>query len=191
MRGKDEIRREMKARRKAVSAEARAEASRIVGRRLLEREDVRDVLAKKMPIAVYLASPDEIDLTAFITVALARGAVLLAPRWTGETYELAILESLGRLAHGPHGIAEPPKSPKSPKPPKPSLWLIPGLAFTRGGKRLGYGGGWYDRLLATADSASVKIGIAYDFQIVGDLPSEPHDQRLSAVLGVDGGESKK
>ena len=63
-------------------------------------------------------------------------------------------------------------------------WIIPGLAFTRGGKRLGYGGGWYDRFLASAPKGAVKVGVAYSFQIVDDLPAEPHDVMLSDV--VDG-----
>ena len=173
---------EMKARRKAVPAEVREEASKIVCRRLLEREDVRTALANKAAIAVYLASSDEIDLTPFIVTALRQGAMLLAPRWTGVTYELAALGSLDRLVCGPHGIFEPPPSnPRSPTP-SPRIWLVPGLAFTRDGTRLGYGGGWYDRFLSAADPASVKLGLAYGFQIADDLPSEPHDQRLSEIV---------
>lgn len=60
---KEEIRREMKARRKTVPVEMRALASKEACRQLLAHEDVRAALAKKASIAVYLASPDEIDLT--------------------------------------------------------------------------------------------------------------------------------
>ena len=61
-------------------------------------------------------------------------------------------------------------------------WIVPGLAFTRDGRRLGYGGGWYDRLLADAPKDAVKLGVAHSFQIVEDLPTEPHDIRLAAVV---------
>ena len=62
------------------------------------------------------------------------------------------------------------------------VWLVPGLAFTRNGKRLGHGGGWYDRLLADAPKDALKIGIAHAFQVVDDLPGEPHDILLSKVV---------
>ena len=63
---------------------------------------------------------------------------------------------------------------------------MPGLAFTRTGARLGYGGGWYDRLLAAADPSAVLLGVAYPFQMVEDLPSEPHDIRLTDVVVAEG-----
>ena len=62
-----------------------------------------------------------------------------------------------------------------------AAWIVPGLAFTRDGRRLGYGGGWYDRLLASARKGSLKIGVAHEFQVVEDLPHEPHDIRLDRL----------
>lgn len=185
---KARIREQMRARRKAVSAAERAAASQAVCARLLARDDVHAALAGKAPIAVYLASPDELDLTPFVTAALAHGAALVAPRWNGAAYELAPLTSLSSLVAGPHGILEPPPASTIPYSSfllSPSLWLVPGLAFTRTGKRLGYGGGWYDRLLAGTDPASVKLGVAYAFQILPDLPSEPHDILMDALVWSD------
>ena len=63
----------------------------------------------------------------------------------------------------------------------PSLLLVPLLAFTRGGLRLGYGGGFYDRWLA-AHPGVPCFGLAYAAQEVEELPREPHDQRLTGVL---------
>ena len=85
------------------------------------------------------------------------------------------------LRQGPMGILEPVEAEiVSPKEVK--VWLVPGLAFTRDGKRLGYGGGWYDRLLAEALKDSLKLGVAHAFQVVDDLPSELHDIRLTGVI---------
>ena len=183
MRDKQEIRTAMKARRKAVPPEARARASEAVCRRLLAREDVRTAIATGGAIAVYLASPDEISLTDFITTALAQGAVLVAPRWNGTEYELARLISLDSCMPGPHGILKPPSS-LLPHPPSliPRIWLVPGLAFTADGRRLGYGGGWYDRLLAQASPQAVALGVAYGWQIVDELPAERHDVRVREVV---------
>jgi 5,10-methenyltetrahydrofolate synthetase len=68
------------------------------------------------------------------------------------------------------------------KPDEVGVWIIPGLAFTTDGNRLGYGGGWYDRLLAAASESARKIGVAHEFQIVDDLPHEPHDVRMDGII---------
>ena len=178
---KNEIRAAMRRLRKGVSPAARAAASQDICEQLLA-----DDLGSS--VAVYLASPDELDLTLFIEESLRRGVRLFAPRWTGEAYELAELRGLSPdfLRVGPHGILEPP--PAGPVPaemgPVPRAWIVPGLAFTQEGGRLGYGGGWYDRMLAEAAPDAQIIGVAYPFQIVDELPVEPHDVRLHRVVSV-------
>lgn len=184
--GKDEIRREMRARRKALSAAERAEASAIICAKLAPRShlgEVMDPFEIGSPIAVYLASPDEIDLRAYIERLLWFGCKVVAPRWNGETYELAVLKGLDarHLRRGPMGIMEPVDAEIVPAK-EVYGWIVPGLAFTRDGRRLGYGGGWYDRLLAYAPKDAVKLGVAHSFQVVDDLPAEPHDIQLTAVV---------
>lgn len=166
----------MRSKRRAVTSEERMRASEIICKQLIDR----DFLG---PVAVYLAFADEIDLSAFIESALARGVKLLAPRWTGSTYVLAPLKGLDAesLRVGPMGISEPADPPDDDNL-KPTTWLVPGLAFTSDGRRVGYGGGWYDRLMADADASAMKIGIAYGFQMVDNLPSDLHDVRLTEVV---------
>ena len=183
---KHAIRQEMRARRKAVSADERAEASAIICAKLVARADVdicRDPLETDSPVAVYLASRDEIDLRAYIEEMLRRGRSVVAPQWNGETYDLAVLKGLDaeHLRRGPMGILEPAEA-ELVQPQNVFVWIVPGLAFTRDGRRLGYGGGWYDRLLSAAPKDAVKLGVAYSFQIVDDLPVEPHDIPLTAVI---------
>jgi len=167
----------MRARRKALSPASKARASAIICEKILARSDVCGT------VAVYLASPDEIDLAAAIETMLSRGDTVVAPRWNGETYELATVKSLepADLRKGPLGIHEPKEADDVP-PEEVTAWLVPGLAFTRDGSRLGYGGGWYDRLMADAAGDAVKLGVAHAFQVVETLPSEPHDIRLDGVV---------
>ena len=181
MSAKADIRREMRARRRAVSAEARAGASAVICAKLARRVDAGNNAGS--PVAVYLASPDEIDLRAFIEHSLSCGRMVVAPRWNGETYELAVLKGLGaqNLRRGPMGIMEPADA-EIVSPGEVCAWIVPGLAFTRDGRRLGYGGGWYDRFLAAASEDSLRLGVAYSFQVVEDLPAEPHDIPLTAVV---------
>ena len=173
---KDEIRRTMRERRRALTPDERTTASEVICAKLAK-------LNLHSPIAVYLASSQEIDLSPFTRKMLAMGVKVVAPRWNGETYELAVLKGLddAHLRQGPMGILEPAEA-EIVSPKEVEVWLVPGLAFTRNGKRLGYGGGWYDRLLAEAPKTAWKIGIAHAFQVVDDLPSEPHDILLSGVV---------
>ena len=64
--------------------------------------------------------------------------------------------------------------------------LVPGLAFTKQGHRLGRGGGFYDRYLAQLPATTLKIGVCFAVQLVEALPSEPHDQRMNAVVTEEG-----
>jgi len=186
MNDKTAIRQEMRARRKALSPETKARTAGVVCDRILAHSEMAaalDPVNGGGALAVYLASPDEIDLTAAIAGMLARGVTVVAPRWNGETYQLAKVKGLndGDLRKGPMGILEPKDADVVP-PKDVAVWLVPGLAFTRDGRRLGYGGGWYDRLLAEADRHATKFGIAYAFQIVEDLPSEQHDVSVDGVI---------
>lgn len=183
---KSRIRREMKARRKALTAEERAAADAVVCERLKARRDLCETAGafySGSALAVYLAGADEINIDAFIEYMLGAGVNVVAPRWNGQTYVLARLAGLdGKgLRLGPMGIREPVDG-EVVEPGEVRAWIVPGLAFTRGGKRIGYGGGWYDRFLASAPRGAVKIGVAHPFQILDDLPGEPHDMRLTAVV---------
>lgn len=184
IKSKSELRSEMKAKRRGLSSAERKNASRAICEKLLSNPEIME----QGPIAVYLATKEEIDLTLFIEEAIRRGASLLAPQWNGKTYDLAPLRSLEvkNLRVGPMGILEPAEpinfSVSTPQPLIPKTWLIPGLAFTSSGSRLGYGGGWYDRFLSEAAPDSLKLGLAYDFQLVPYIPCERHDISLSKII---------
>ena len=64
------------------------------------------------------------------------------------------------------------------------VWIVPGLAFTRDGRRVGYGGGWYDRYLAAAAPDAVALAVAYSFQILDDVPTDANDRRVTDVISV-------
>ena len=176
MTSKVDVRRMMRERRKALTPEERTAGSEVICAKLA-------ALDFHASIAVYLASPQEIDLSPLIRKMLESGVRVVSPRWNGETYELAVLKGLDEayLRKGPMRILEPAEA-EIVSPKEVAVWLVPGLAFTRNGKRLGYGGGWYDRLLAKAPKDSLKLGIAHAFQVVDDLPSEPHDILLTGVV---------
>ena len=177
----------MRAQRRALTPKDRKRASKVICAKLINDDLISvaiDPLEGGGAVAVYLATPDEIDLSDFIREMLDRGVKVVAPRWNGKTYELAKLKSLSEndLRRGPMNILEPAEA-EIVEPSEVAAWIIPGLAFTIYGDRLGYGGGWYDRLMANAKG--FKIGVAHEFQIVEDLPHEPHDIRLTRTVTDD------
>ena len=176
---KTTLRRAMRAARAAVSPSRRACAAEAAERAVLACGDALRT------VAVYLATPQEIDLAPTIASLFARGVRVVAPRWNGEKYDLAVLKGLSAddLRAGPMNVLEP-REGECVSPREVTLWIVPGLAFTRAGDRLGYGGGWYDRLLADAREEAEKIAFAYPFQVVASLPREAHDVSLSRVVVV-------
>ena len=178
----------MRAERRKVAPSVRRSASQEVCARILDRADVKGALAAKQPFAVYLASPQEIDLTPLIEHLWAADCPVLVPAWRNGSYALESYSQKTTLISGPMGILEPAPEGSVPKDSGsvPKVWIVPGLAFTRTGGRLGYGGGWYDRLLAGTDPSDILLGVAYPFQMVEELPSEPHDIRLTDVVVAEG-----
>ena len=173
------LRKEMKARRRAVPAEERIRAGESVCRKLASLGEPPGGLAT----AIYLATSNEIDIDGYARELLARGAAVAAPKWNGSSYDLVRLRSLeeGDLAAGPMGVREPAAG-ETVDPREVGRWIVPGLAFSEDGARMGYGGGWYDRLLENAKGDAEIIGIAYRFQVLPGLPVEPHDARMTGIV---------
>jgi 5-formyltetrahydrofolate cyclo-ligase len=108
-------------------------------------------------------------------VMVGKGAPLLFRAWApGDVMDRAVW-----------GIAEP-KADKAAV--DPDVLLVPLLAFDRGGWRIGYGGGYYDRTLRTlrAKKPIVAVGLAYDEQLIEAVPHLEYDERLDWVLTPSG-----
>jgi len=134
-------------------------------------------------VGLYHATAEEAPTRAYAqwffengrTIALpwfaAKGEPMLFRQW------LDPFEDTG-LEPGPYGALQP--GDDAPEV-TPALAFVPLLAFTANGERLGQGGGHYDRWLA-ANGDTIPVGLAWDCQLVDDLPSEPHDRPLHAVV---------
>ena len=182
---KAEIRNMMRIRRREVDSEAREEVSAEICEMLWERPDVQAAVAAKRPFAVYLANDDEIDLAPLVERLWAADVTVAVPYWHAEsgTYRLAIYTNASTLIEGFHGIMEPAET-YDIAPSDIGVWIVPGLAFTRDGRRIGYGGGWYDRYLAAAAPDAVALAVAYPFQILDDVPTDPNDRRVTDVVST-------
>ena len=176
------IRAEMRKRRRALPSAERAKLSASICESLLKRADVQEAMASQRMFAAYLASPEEVDLAIFIERLWAADCPVVVPAWRYGTYVLARYARDTALVVGPMAIREPSDGAVLVKEQEPMVWVVPGLAFTAKGARLGYGGGWYDRFLSAASPSAVSLGVAYPFQIVDDLPVEAHDKSLTDVV---------
>ena len=140
------------------------------------RGRLRDWLARRpeKTLAAFVAIPGEPQLLPLLAELPDRRWVL--PRIEGETMTFHLVDpALPRLHAGPFGIAEP--APDAPLCPvgEIDLFLCPGMAFTRCGKRLGRGKGYYDRALAQANSESLRVGTCFREQLLPEMPTDPHD----------------
>lgn len=182
---KRELRKMMKARRREVSLDERNAYSAALCELLLEREDVQRAIVAKGVFAVYLASKDEIDLAVLIERLWREGCKVVVPAWRNETYRLIGYSPSTRLVSGQMGILEPaPEGEGAQSVPEGdvAVWIVPGLAFSPSGARMGYGGGWYDRFLTKSAPSAISLGVAYPFQMMERLPLEPHDLPLTDVV---------
>ena len=157
------------------------------GQAVAKRLSELPALAPGSSLAGFMAFGHEPELTGFLAAWLAAGGTLYLPVFTQATgaYDLtAVTDLTAQLVIGHYRIREPlPELPRLHPPYGQDLvnaWLIPGVAFTRDGRRLGRGAGFYDRLLAGA--GGVKIGVANDCQIVETMPAQPHDIRMDMLV---------
>ena len=173
------LRREMLARRRVFSAEERKEASR----RICARVAQLSVLKAAQTIMLYASMAEEIDLVPFMEILLADGRRIVLPEITGRgTMEARELPAMDALTDGVFGIATPDPTRGSIVPPEEiDVIIVPGAAFSSDGGRLGLGGGYYDRFLPRAGNA-VRVVLAFDFQIVPDVPMGVQDARVDVIL---------
>ncbi len=134
-------------------------------------------------VLLFSPLPDEPDIWPLATETLAAGKLLALPRFNAGlgAYEAAMVSNLDSdLIQGRYGIREPAPGLAAVHLNQLDLILVPGVAFDVCGHRLGRGRGYYDRMLKLVRSA--RLGVAFDSQVVADLPVDPHDERLNAIV---------
>ena len=205
---KQELRQEIRRRKAACPIEKQAALSALITARLQQHprwSSARTVL-------LYHSLPDEVNTHHLISESLEQGKCVLLPVVVGDDLELrefpyqsSIIRSAPRdalrlknhqspsLREGAFHILEP-TGPLFTDYDAIDLAVIPGVAFTLDGCRLGRGRGYYDRLLARLNNLQSSIinhqslytlGLAFPFQILDDLPTEPHDIKLDEVITIE------
>ena len=135
-------------------------------------------------VALYSSVRNEVATDKIRDHALAHGKSLFFPRWQeGDHLELVAVSSAKQFAPGRFGIPEPLGAAAPGNLGAEALLVfVPGVAFDEFGNRLGRGRGCYDRLLARLGPNSIPVALAYEFQIVAGVPSEPWDQPVRYII---------
>lgn len=166
----------MKRYKAACSAEERANLSRKVMTKLKGTASWQQAHT----VLLYHSLPDEVDTHALIAEAVAEGKRVLLPVVVGDDLELREYHPSTSMIEGAFHIQEPTGAPFTDYA-SIDLAVVPGVAFTPEGHRLGRGRGYYDRLLSRLPKV-FKIGVCWPFQLVEALPTEPHDLTMNAVV---------
>ncbi len=172
------LRSELIAVRARLTLDDRKEKSRAIADRIEALAAFRDATT----VALYAPLGTEVDSLEIARRAIARGVRILFPRVVSGERRLAFARAApGDLVQGPLGAAEPPTNATEVPGAEIPCVVMPGVAFSLDGLRLGRGGGYYDATLAAMPRAA-RVGVAYDVQIIPSLPREPHDASLDAVV---------
>ena len=180
MRSKSDIRRDISALLR-TTPDTRAEKSARLCAAIAESPAWRNAGT----VAIFAPQPREPDVELLWRHGV--GKSFAYPRVVEGRLDLCRVDSMYELLPGAFGVREPAADLTcTVAPDSLDLVLVPGVAFTRSGERLGRGGGFYDRLLASLPAHVCKIGTCFSAQLLDELPVEPHDQRVDFLATEDG-----
>ena len=177
---KKQMREAILASRNALPAASRSAASRVI----IEKVCALPAYQSAQTVLAYSGFGSEIETQTLIEQIITDGKIAVLPRVDRVTQSL-ILHSVngpGELVASKWGIREPPVEAPTVSASAIEFILMPGVAFDRTGNRLGYGRGYYDKLLTSVDPALARVAGAFSCQIVVIVPVAPHDQKIDIII---------
>ena len=180
MKDKKLLRKKIQLDRDSLPDEERAEKSRIITGKFFDSEEYK----KAGNILIYYPFRSEIDTTIVIKEALDDGKRIILPKVNDETLKLYFVsDPSSQLRRGSFEIMEPVDSICSPaEPDQIDLAVIPGVCFDRNLNRMGYGGGFYDRLIPLIPRDVKKIALCFDLQMVKEVPVSKYDIKINRII---------
>lgn len=176
---KKNLRRQMKEQRRALTPKERSMRSEEVCKRAMSLPAYN----QSENVYCFISLPDELDTTVFIRESLKLGKCVFVPKVIGEQMVFRAIHSESDLEPGCMGISEPKKScPEPDETQKHGFVLAPGLAFDAKKRRIGYGGGFYDKYFANDRKNYFLAAVGYDFQMVPEIPAEAHDLEMDCIV---------
>ena len=173
---KSTLRKKIREQKRAMPEEQIIAASQRLGELFLNSELYRNADT----IYGYLPYNQEVRTTPMLAQALKDGKRVAVPKVYGDEMKFIYLDDLSKVEKGFAGIPEPVADGPVAEDPT-ALVLMPGLAFTEQGHRMGYGGGFYDKFLAQEPNHPT-LALCYAFQMVDELPIDDYDVPVDVVL---------
>ena len=140
----------------------------------------RSEILHAQTICIYLPLPEEVDTKPIIEEFFRLKKTVVVPKVSGDRLELHEISSFSDLAPGAFGVLEPNFHDTFVSASSVDVFIVPGVAFDKKGYRIGYGRGYYDKLLKEFNGKT--IGLAFSLQIVNKIPKEEHDIRVDKVI---------
>lgn len=178
---KERLRAEGLARRDAEpEREAKGEAIREYLRYL-------PIFGRARTVATYVGVKSEVPTLPLIEEMLAGRKRVLVPAVVGSDVRLVRIDSTAELVAAPFGLLEPgagirDRLDRRAQPAEVDLFLVPGVVFDRKGGRIGYGKGFYDRILARARAGTPTVGLGFEAQVVPSIPMGPADIHIKHLV---------
>lgn len=135
-------------------------------------------------IFTYVSFKGEVNTHNIINYALKEGKTICVPKIIDKSKGMALfkIEDLSSLSPEYCGILEPQVNLGTLSIDCVDLIIVPGLAFDMRGGRIGYGGGFYDRLLASSSADVSKVALAYEFQVFDKIPTDKWDKGVDMIM---------
>ena len=178
---KNSIRAELLSRRDSISSDKKKLKDTAIKNRLINLEEFIDAKS----VLMYVSFRTEVETIELLNGILCLGKTLVVPLVNSKQKTLSLYEikDITELEPGYMGIPEPNVNENRKVELKDiDIVVIPGTGFDLNGNRLGYGGGYYDRLLSNADKNIPTVALAFEEQMLDVVPSEPHDMTMDIIV---------
>ncbi len=176
---KDAIRKMVIEKIKAMSHQHKVEESKSICEKLYNSQ----LWQKSLKVFAFAPMNSEVDIWELLVKGLKEGKTIALPFYIkqGNIYQPRIVRDLEKdVVKGKMGIREPKEECEKLSMKEVDLILVPGVAFSPKGDRLGRGKGYYDKMLAEAHG--IKCGVCFECQYGWDVPVEPHDIKLDCIV---------
>lgn len=176
---KNSIRHIVLSKRNALSAQEIREKSKIIHEKLFALPE----FVKAKTVCLFMSFGSEVHTQEVIEYCFGHGKKVVIPAMAGSMGELVPAEFLGfdKLKEVAFGIKEPHPVKKVPIE-EIDLVVAPGIAFDEQFNRIGFGKGYYDKFLSKFPSNVPIVAIAFDFQVLLQIPTEAHDKKMSKII---------
>tara|TARA_Y100000310_G_scaffold344949_1_gene460707 strand:+ start:6449 stop:7015 length:567 start_codon:yes stop_codon:yes gene_type:complete len=176
---KAEIRKQILEKRNSLLEEEVNKKSGLIKERLFSLEEFRQADS----VLFYVDFGNEVRTREMMDYSVKLGKTVIIPYVKDDRIELSVFGDFSELEKGRFGILEPRKEFIREYNGSIDLVIVPGIAFGPRGYRIGFGGGFYDRLLSEERfKDSVKVALAYGFQVIEKIPDEGHDVKVDKII---------